>query len=94
MAAEKIEAALAAGGAPPPLVGLVAARGYHRNQTPFDLHILRADCNMGGRIAALELGRRSSGRPPMRHHGQSVCRVPDGVRSRHAAEVQGRQRRV
>jgi len=54
MAAEQIEAASAAGGAPTALAELVADRGYHSNQTMVDLHAV----GVRSYIAEPERGRR------------------------------------
>ena len=55
MAAEQIEAASAAMGAPTALAELVADRGYHSNQTLIDLHAL----SVRSYIAEPDRGRRS-----------------------------------
>ena len=57
MAAEQIEAALAA---PPALAEIVADRGYHSNQTLIDLHAL----GVRSYIAEPERGRRSWAKAP------------------------------
>ena len=60
MAAEQIEAASAAVGAPTALAEIVADRGYHSNQTMIDLHALR----VRSYIAEPERGRRSWAKAP------------------------------
>jgi transposase len=60
MAAEQVEAASAAMGAPTALAELVADRGYHSNQTLIDLHAL----SVRSYIAEPERGRRSWAKAP------------------------------
>ena len=60
MAAEQIEAASAAVGAPTALAEIVADRGYHSNQTLIDLHAL----SVRSYIAEPERGRRSWAKTP------------------------------
>jgi transposase len=60
MAAEQIEAASAAAGAPTALAEIVADRGYHSNQTLIDLHAL----SVRSYIAEPARGRRSWAQAP------------------------------
>jgi transposase len=60
MAAEQIEAASAAAGAPTALAEVVADRGYHSNQTLIDLHAL----SVRSYIAEPDRGRRSWAKAP------------------------------
>jgi transposase len=60
MAAEQIEAASAAVGAPTALAEIVADRGYHSNQTLIDLHAL----SVRSYIAEPDRGRRSWAKAP------------------------------